>query len=194
MATRKLNVRRSLERLLFPALEARGFVRHPPAERDNLRPFGPFTRASERGLDFFEIQFDKNNPAHFRVNLAVLRAEWKPGEAWICADQKHYYLTRWGLPLRRWFGVRKKASEGISEAEYDAAVEVLMRQMPHVDRLFATGRRAWRMAEMPEPRRVALVLIGFWILVAAVFVLAGFAALLFAVRGLSLGLRALFSG
>lgn len=190
MAAQKVNVRRSLERLLFPALEANGFVRHRPAEHDNLLPFGPFVRRSARGLDVFEIQFDKNNPARFRVNLAVLRPEWKPDDPWVSVDGRRYCLMRWGLPLRLWFGVRKKASAGITEEEYDAAAELLIRCLPQAERLFASGKRSWRMAEYPQPLWVGWLLILFWTMVAACVVLTPFLLL----RGIVILVRRLLSG
>ena len=145
MSARKLNVRRSLERRLFPALDARGFVRHPPSGRDNLFPFGEFLRTGARGQDRLEIQFDKNLPSRFRVNLGVMPADYRPGDApFGTVDGLHFHLMRRGIIFRRWFGARREATE----PEYDAVADEVIALLPEIDEVFLSGRctrRFWRL-------------------------------------------------
>ncbi len=160
-ATKKYNIRRSIERHLIPALEARGFKRAPDnsESRDPLHnPYGRFRRHTGRGFDLIEIQFHKDRLSRFRLNLAsAAGGEWPWPQApipledqWTAHVFPNYYFTDRGLVFRRWFGVRKLARQGITEGEYDAAVDKVIRLLPQVDRLFATGRPSRRMQRMPE--------------------------------------------
>ncbi len=143
----KLNIRRSVERLLIPALAARGFERVPDTESDLLNPYGRFRRrASDGNLEIVEIHFNKNRTSHFQLHFAVTRQE---------LDGVRQVLPRFCLVRRRWatygwFGVRKTASEGIAEVEYDAAVEEAIRLLPVVERTLSNGRDGYHVVRNPE--------------------------------------------
>ena len=156
-ADKKLNVRRSIERLLLPALVARGFRQSDADARNIHNPYGRFRRHAAHGIEIVEVQFNKNNLARFRLNLAVATAACAslqgapiaPEDQWVGMVLPRYHMTRCGTPFRIWFGVRKPARKGITEAEFDAAVELVIRRIPQIERLFATGKRSWRMEENP---------------------------------------------
>ncbi len=151
MTAKKLSIRRSIERLLFPELERRGFQRIPPAQYDRLLPFGKFVRQGARGLDVLELQFDKYTATRFRLNLWVVPPGRTLEEPWRAGDPElsHYYFTRRGLVLRPWFGVRRRRPPpGVPE--YDRAVNEVISLLPEVDDLFRSGRETRRMERMPE--------------------------------------------
>ena len=171
--SRKTGIRLSIEQILFPELEARGFSMAADSG------WGRFSRIGANGTETLTIDFDKNNLAHFRMTLGV---EADATDRHVLSG-KHFYLTRWGLPLRRWFGVRKKVRDGITAAEYEAAVRLAMDCLPQVERLFATGKRSWRMAEMPEPRWVGWFQMVFWGFIALFLTITLMAGFLLLVRG-----------
>jgi hypothetical protein len=143
-AAKRLNIRRSIERLLLPALESRGFVFHAKAEPDLLRPYGWFVRQGIHGQDTFEIQFNKNRLSRFCVNLRIFPTDWRPedpdGTNWPPA-----YNFVHGLLLRIYFGhAKRNPSDSPTEAEYDAVVEKVVAMLPAADKFYRTRRGSWR--------------------------------------------------
>jgi hypothetical protein len=159
----KLNVRRSVERLLIPALLARGFEQLPDPDKDVLHPFGQFRRqAGDGAFEWVEVQFDKYRSSNFQIHFAVTREP----EAWLGRVVPRFRLVRRRWTTYGWFGVQKKAREGISEAEYDAAVEEAVRLLPEIERVFAGGRPGWHVVQNPGSARgyfahLGLVLVVF---------------------------------
>jgi hypothetical protein len=164
----KQNIRRSMERLLLPALATRGFEHVPAAPNELLRPYGRFRRLREGVFEVIEIQFNKNRTSRFRLNLARTTDEHQ----WAQDVLPHFHLTARGLTLRRWFGVRKEAREGITESEYDAAVKDVIALLPEVERLFATGRTTRRIERMPMTRWAYLAGMGETLIIVVIPILA----------------------
>jgi hypothetical protein len=147
VAASKLNVRRSVERLLIPALAARGFEPVPGDAKDLLNPYGRFRRrAADGAFEIVEIHFNEYRTSHFQLHFAVTRQD----HDWVVHVIPRFRLVRRRWTTYGWFGVRKKAREGISEAEYDAAVEEAIRLVPEIQRVFAEGRPGWHVVGNPQ--------------------------------------------
>jgi hypothetical protein len=150
--SRKTGIRLGIERLLIPDLLVRGFEQVPPTREG----FGRFRRRSERGFDIIEIAFNKNRTSHFCMHVAQAtgKSVWKTvqtlEEQWPLDVDPNFMVFRRGLVFRRWFGVRKYAREGISEAEYDVAVKQAVDYLPVIERYFATGKTTLAMAKFPQ--------------------------------------------
>ena len=155
--SRKTGIRKSIEKLLIPALVARGFE-HSPGTRDSmLEPFGRFLRRT-RGLEMVVIRFNKNRTSHFNFHIARAVSEetvWgsrliTPEDQWPTDVDPNYLVWKRGWVFRRYFGVRKKAREGIEEREYDAAVEEAVASLRWVDGYFEKGRTKLAMEKYPQ--------------------------------------------
>ena len=154
--SRKTGIRLSIEKLLIPEFVARGFEQVPPIRDSQLSPFGRYRRRSERGFDIIEIGFSKNRTSHFCLHIAQATGKtvWKTvqtlEEQWPLDVDPNFVVFRRGLVFRRWFGVRKYAREGISEAEYDSAVKEAIGGLPMIERYFAQGKTTLAMEKFPQ--------------------------------------------
>lgn len=156
--SRRTGIRRSLEKLLFPELSARGFEHLPETNDPQLAPFGRFRRRGERGLELIEVTFSKYRTSHFRFHIAIARegaSVWKTSkpveDMWSLDVDPNFLVWRRGLVFRRWFGVRKYARQGITEQEYDAAVQQAIDYLPMIERYFRHGSRSLlAMAKYPQ--------------------------------------------
>jgi len=156
--SRKTGVRLSIERLLIPALAARGFEHLPATDDAQLEPFGRFRRRTDRGLEIIEIPFNKNRTSHFCLHFARATGEpvaWIKGpvpieDQWAMHVDPNFVLFRQGFLFRYRFGVRKYAREGISEAEYDAAVMKAVESLPIIERYFEKGKTTLAMRKFPD--------------------------------------------
>lgn len=143
-AKKKLNIRRSIERLLLPDLERRGFTRIQPGGNDNLMPYGPFVRDGARGVEQIELQFDKYQSSRFRLYLRIDAPGSRPGNYLRVPGYPEIWHLRAGLLLNIWFGVpRRKDGRSITEAEYDAVVAKVIALLPQIEAVFKSGRRTW---------------------------------------------------
>jgi hypothetical protein len=171
--SRKQGIRRSVEQLLVPALVARGFEHLPATDDAQLSPFGRFRRRTERGFELIEIPFNKNRTSHFCLHFA--RFTGTPAPSWagnLAPDDRcvwhivpNYQLFRRPLIFRYRFGVRKYAREGITEAEYDAAVMAAVESLPLVERYFSKGKTTLAMHKYPDGLRDNLGYVGLCITV-----------------------------
>jgi hypothetical protein len=69
---------------------------------------------------------------------------------WPYQVDPNYLVWRRGWVFRHWFGVGKKAREGISEQEYDDAVKVAIARLPSIDRYFERGKTTLALAKYPQ--------------------------------------------
>ena len=151
---------RSVERLLIPEIVARGFVQGPRCDPSSNDPYGPFRRKSERGIELVELHFDKNLRSQFRLNVGVATKPFvmpfggrvvPPEEQSVSQTGNPFFiLWRRGLIFRHWFGVPKLAKDGVSEAEFDAAVNPAIKLLPQIERLFETGKASRNMVRYPQ--------------------------------------------
>jgi hypothetical protein len=183
--SRKSGIRRSIERLLIPALLARGFEHVPATDDAQLNPFGRFRRRTDRGFEIIQIPFNKNRTSHFCLHFARTTGEsvpWfngplAPEDQWAWHVDPNFQLFKLRLVFRYRFGVRKYARQGITDAEYDAAVMEAVENLPLIERYFETGKTTLAMHKYPEGPGEGLV---YFALCAAVL-LGGFYALLWLV-------------
>ena len=156
-ASRKTGIRRSIEKLLIPALVARGFEQSPATESALLEPFGRFLRRTN-GVEIIVIRFNKDRTSHFHFHIARATtpdAIWADApipveDQWPMHVRPNYLVWKRGLVFRHWFGVRKKAREGIEEREYDAAVVEAVARLPLIDRYFERGTTTLAMGKYPR--------------------------------------------
>lgn len=145
----------SLEAILLPELERRGFQRAPLAGEDARGemaigfPFGRMRRETAAGLELVEIQLDKRRLPAFRLNLGIapeggiqhpLTGHVPQDEIWVHYLPRYWevYASRWtshGLPFtRRWFAARRWPGAVPARADYDALVQRVVMLLPHVER------------------------------------------------------------
>lgn len=144
----------SIESLLLPELEGRGFRRVPltPEEaRSEVRiafPFGRLRREGPRGFELVEIQLDKYGSPVFRLNLGVvpfdgvehkLVGRIPPEDVWVHYLDHTYemYQVRW---RRKWFSAGRLPRSDVSEADYQALVRRVMSLIPEIEALFWDGK------------------------------------------------------
>jgi hypothetical protein len=152
MAKAQASIRRSIERLLLPELERRGFAQHPDPELDprSSTPFGKYLRPGVRGTDVIQVHFDKYDRTRFRLRLRVIPPGRTVEEPWLAGDPESVFhdLTKRGLFLRPCFGVRRR-QPAPGEQQFDAAVNEVIELLPEVEELFRSGRATRRMQRWP---------------------------------------------
>ena len=162
MARRK-GIRLAIEESLIPELLARGFVHELETADPQLNPFGRFVRQGEHGVDVLVIHFNKNRTSHFHFHVARSAEPKADPWRWPWNVRPNFVVWRRGLIYRRWFGVRKRAREGISADEYAAAVRVAIQRLEVVERVLATNQRSLYVEEFPQGIRES-VAYGTWCL------------------------------
>ena len=178
--SRKTGIRRSIEKLLIPELEARGFQQLSEIRDPQLSPFGRLRRPAERGLELIEVRFNKNRTSHFHFHIALAKegsVVWNQSipldDMWPVDADPNFIVWRRRLVFRRWFGVRKYARQGITEQEYDAAVQEAIGYLPMIERYFRDGTRTLAMGRYPQGVGSELAYVGL----CAISVLGPFIAL-----------------
>lgn len=155
----------SIESLLLPELERRGFQRVPltPEEaRGELRiafPFGRLRREGPRGFELVEIQLDKYGSPVFRLNLGVvpfdgvehkLVGRIPPEDVWLhyLGHTYEMYQVRW---RRKWFSARRLPWSDVSKADYQDLVGRVVSLIPEIEALFRDGELGKHLREI-RPR------------------------------------------
>ena len=119
------------------------------------------------------IRFNKNRTSHFNFHIARVISEqtvWgteavPPHAQWPSQVDPNYLVWRREWVFRHWFGVRKKAREGITEQEYDGAVNEAIARLPVIDRYFQSGKTTLAMAKYPQGPTDDLAYLGLCIAV-----------------------------
>ena len=154
--SKRKGIRLAIEQRLIPELLARGFVQEPETSDQQLKPFGNFVRRGDHGVDIVAIYFNKNRTSHFHFHVARSAQPLPTPVQWPWSVRPNFVVWRRGLIYRRWFGVRKRARDGISADEYDAAVRVAIRRLEVVERVLATNRGSLYVEEFPQGLRESL--------------------------------------
>lgn len=176
-------MRASIDRLLLPELEARGFRRDPGTEPDDEMPWGTLGRAGRRGRDRIVITFDRYRPGHFTLCLSVVPDPplADPHDAGLAVHE----LARRGGYFRQPFGATVGAGAQPSAADHDKAALDVVEALAEIEDFFAAGTVSRRM------RRTVPKVYGFgshryhagtWIFYAVPLVLAGLLAAAFQTR------------
>lgn len=183
MARLRKAMRASIDRLLLPELQARGFRRDPGTEPDDEMPWGTLSRTGRRGRDRIVIAFDRHRPGHFTLCLSVLP---DPLPADPHADVLAVYeLAQRGGYFRKPFGATVGKGEQPSAADHDKAVLDVVEALAEIEAFFAAGTVSRRM------RRTVPKVYGFgshryhagtWIFHAVPLVLVGLLAAAFQSR------------
>ena len=171
--SRKTGIRRAIEQQLIPELLARGFVQEPDTSDPQLNPFGRFVRPAGAGFDVVVIHFNKYRTSRFHFHIARSARAIEASMRWPWNVRPNFVVWRRGLIYRRWFGVRKRAREGIGEPEYADAVRIAVRRLAVVERVLETRRRSLFVEEFPQGLREGLA---YWAWCLASVVVPGCAA------------------
>ena len=160
-------LRSSIDRLLVPALEQRGFVRvrlsaaTARTEMAFLTPHGSFRRPRPQGIETIEIHFDRYDPSRvrhrFRRRAARRRVVQPPrrqrarcarGSARGRTEESYCLLPRarpWGeyrLRVWRWpghFRVRRWPGRAAVASDYEKLVRKAIGLLPEIERVFEDG-------------------------------------------------------
>lgn len=176
-------MRASLQRLLLPELEARGFRPDRAGEPDAEMPFGTLSRVGANGTDRIVITFNRYRPGHFTLCLSVQPDRPTAGPS---ADVSVLYeLGRRGGFRLAPFGASAPKGRAPAAADHDAAAREVVEALPEVDALFATGSASRRMRRL-TPKRYGFgshrYEAGVWIVYAIPVVLLGLIAAAFHTR------------
>jgi hypothetical protein len=160
----------SLEALLLPELERRGFRKVPlTAEeaRSEIRvgfPFGRLRREGPDRLEIVEIQLDKRRAPVFRINLGVappggiehpVTGHVAQEDIWTGYLGRCWqvYPAKWLpklTPLARWFSVRRPREAEPTRADYEELVGRVVELLPLIERLFREGKPGAHMREVRQ--------------------------------------------
>lgn len=155
-------LKKSIETVLLPELERRGYTPAPvkPEEKRGeigaAFPFGRLRRSGPRGLEMVEIQLDKHGGAAFRLNLGIAPIQGVTGllvAHILQQDVRVHYLDRsWELlkypRLWKWFSVWRWPGTPKTKADYDELVTKVVALLPEVEALFREGKRGPHLREV----------------------------------------------
>jgi hypothetical protein len=154
-ASAKHLLRASIECILVPELEKRGFIRAPLSGED-LRareivssfPFGRFKRRKGSVVELLEIQLARGGKAAFRFNLATVPSAGVIGptgpilqeEVWTQYSNEYFEVYKRRF-FPRWFQlIRWPWSPSPTPTEYEELVREAVKLLPNIEATFLTHR------------------------------------------------------